>query len=212
MPKKLMSLDKGGPPRVEITWSGMWSNFTVKLDGNVVLTANGSGELKAGRSARLPDGTTLDVRLETGFGKAGGLVLLRDGQPLPGSATDPETQVKTAGGIVYAIAVLNAIIVVIAYAFDVQFLKDNFGWGPIVVAALFAVLGYFTMKRSQAALIAAIVIYAIDGVLTLGYQLADAAPGHTPNIGFIFMRVIFLMAMIRGAKAMGQLPKERAAA
>src|SRR5258706_832893 len=175
MPKKLLSLEKGGPPRVEISWSGLWSNFTVKVDGAVVITANGSSDIKAGKSAKLPDGSTLDVRLESGFGKAGGLVVMRDGVPLPGSATDPESQVKAAGGVVYAIAVLNLLVAVIAYAFDVQVLKDNFGYTPIFVAALFAVLGYFTMKRSAAALWTAIVLYALDGVLTLGYQISEAA-------------------------------------
>src|SRR5262245_22087083 len=122
MPKKLMSLEKDGPKRLELSWSGMWNDFTVNLDGGTVISAHGSSDIKAGKSATLPDGSTLDVRLQTGFGNAG-LVILRNGVPLPGSSTDPETLVKTAGGIVYAIAVLNAIIVVIAYAFDVQFLK-----------------------------------------------------------------------------------------
>src|SRR5205823_3887708 len=152
--------------------------------------ADGSSDLKLGKSAGLPDGSMLKVRLETGFGKTG-LVVTRDGEPVPGTSTDPETQVKSAGGIVYAIAALNAIIGIIAYVFDVSFLKENFGYGPLIVAALFAVLGYFTMKRSLPALIAAIVIYAIDGVLTLGMQLGETGSGHTPNVGFIFMRVIF---------------------
>jgi hypothetical protein len=206
MPKKLLSLESNAPKRLELSWRAMWKEFTVKLDGTPILTADGSGDLKAGKSVTLPDGATLAVKLETGFGKQG-LVVTRNGVPLPGSSTDPETLMKTAGGIVYAIAALNAIVGVIAWVFDVRFLKENFGYGPLVVAALFAVLGYFTMKRSLAALIAAIVIYALDGLLTLGFQMSEAAPGHTPNVGFIFVRVIFLMAMIRGARAMSQRAK-----
>src|SRR5688572_16311432 len=211
MPKQLFSLEKDGPKRLEISWGAFWKNFTVKLDGAVLLTAEGSGDLKSGKSAQLPDGTWLQVRLETGFGKSGGLIVTRDGQPLPGSSSDPESLVKLAGGIVYAIAALNFIVGVIAFAFDVRFLKENFGYGPIVMAALFAVLGYFTMKRSLPALIAAIVLYGLDGVLTLVFQFADAPPGRTPNIGFIFMRVMFIMAMVRGARAMSQLASSRRA-
>jgi hypothetical protein len=211
MPKQLFALDKDGPKRLEISWGFMWKNFAVKLDGVVILAAEGSSDLKAGKSVRMPDGTWLQVRLDTGFGKSNGLIVTRDGQPLPGSSSDPESLVKLAGGVVYAIAALNAIVGVIAFAFDVRFLKENFGYGPLIVAALFAVLGYFTMKRSLAALIAAIVIYAADGLLTLVFQFADAAPGRTPNIGFIFMRVMFIMAMIRGAGAIGQLRRARQA-
>ena len=195
-----MSLEKDGPKRVELSWSGMWKQFTVKLDGAPLLTARDSADLKAGRSALLPDGSTLEVKLETGFGKQG-LLVTRNGVPLPGSSSDPEMLMKTAGGIVYAIAGLNALVGVIMVVFDVRFLKENFGYGAFAVAALFAVLGYFTMKRSLAALVAAIVLYALDGVITLGMQISEVAPGHTPNIGFIFVRVIFLMAMIRGARA-----------
>ncbi len=39
--------------------------------------------------------------------------------------------------------------------------------------------------------------------------LADAAPGRSPNVGFIFMRMVFIMAMIRGARAMSQLAPAR---
>ena len=99
----------------------------------------------------------------------------------------PESQVKIAGGVVYALAAINFLIGGIAYAFDVRFLKDNFGYGPLIIAALFAVLGYFTMKRSLPALIAAIVIYGLDGIVTLGIQFADAAPGRAPPcVAFCF--------------------------
>ncbi len=204
MPKRMFALEKDGPKRLELSWGGFWKNFTVKLDGEIVLTAGGSAELKAGRTARLPDGSALEVRLNTGIGNQG-LEVTRDGRPLPGSATDPEAQVKLAGGIVYFLAGLNLLIGVIAFAFDVRFLKENFGYGPPIVAALFGVLGYLTMKRSLAALIAAIVIYGLDGIVTLAMQFSAAGSGRSPNVGFIFMRVIFIMAMIRGARAMSQL-------
>src|SRR5258706_7383481 len=204
MPKRIFALEKDGPKRLELSWGGFWKNFTVKLDGEIVLTAGGSAELKAGRTARLPDGSALEVRLNTGIGNQG-LEVTRDGRPLPGSATDPEAQVKLAGGIVYFLAGLNLLIGVIAFAFDVRFLKENFGYGPLIVAALFGVLGYLTMKRSLAALIAAIAIYGLDGIVTLAMQFSAAGSGRSPNVGFIFMRVIFIMAMIRGARAMSQL-------
>jgi len=155
--------------------------------------------------------STLGVRLETGFGK-GGLLVTRDGQPLPGSTSDPETLVKTAGAIVYFLAGFNLLIGILALAFDIKFLQDNFGYGPLVVGAIFGVLGFFSMKRSMVALIIAIVLYSVDGVLTLGIQFASTSRGHSPNIGFIFMRVIFLMAMIRGARALSELAAQRRAA
>jgi hypothetical protein len=209
MPKQQLAFEKDGPKRLELSWGGFWKDFTARVDGAEVLSAHGQGELKAGRSATLPDGSVLAIRLETGFGNTG-LVITRNGQPLPGTSSDPETQVKLAGGIVYFLAGFNVLLSIIGFAFDVPFLKENLGYGGLIMGAIFGVLGFFTMKRSFAALIVAISLYALDGVLSLGFAFAASAPGRTPNFGGIFMHVILIMAMIRGAKAMKAL-KENAA-
>jgi hypothetical protein len=205
-----MSLEKDGPKRLELSWGGFWRNFTAKLDGETVLTMNGQSELKSGGTAKLPDGSTLAIRLITGFANTG-LEVTRDGVPLPGTSTDPAAQVKLAGGIVYFLAGFNALIGIVAYVGDIRFLKENFGYGPFLIAAVFGVLGYFTMKRSLAALIVAIALYGLDGIVTLGMQFSAAGNGHTPNFGFVFMRIIFIIAMVRGVGAISKLKNERVA-
>ena len=53
MPKQLFALEKNGPKRLELSWSGMWKGFAARLDGQVVLSAEGSSDLKLGKLASL---------------------------------------------------------------------------------------------------------------------------------------------------------------
>jgi hypothetical protein len=48
MPKQQYALEQGGPKRLEISWTGIWRNFTVRLDGQVVGTVENQKALRAG--------------------------------------------------------------------------------------------------------------------------------------------------------------------
>ena len=95
MPSRKFSLDPGAPKRVEISWKGFWREVTVKLDGTVVGTIANKKELMEGRQFRLSDGSFLGVQLAKTFLSIK-LVVTRNGQPLPGSDSDPGQQLKLA--------------------------------------------------------------------------------------------------------------------
>jgi hypothetical protein len=209
MPTKQFALEDGGEKRVEVSWKGIWKNFELKCDGQVIARAENQNQLKNGVSGKLPDGSQLEAKLETGFGNAG-LKLFRDGDPLPGSAGDPLVRIKTAAGVVYFIAGLNLLIGAGGLLFGIKFLEE-FGVGAIIFAVLFAVLGFFSMKRSRVALVLAIVLFAADAAFTL-FANIEASGGRPPNIGFIFVRVFLIIAMVNGVKAMGELKTQSAPA
>ena len=104
MPTKKYAMEKGEPKRLEISWKGIWKikNFTVHLDGNNIGLIANRKELKAGREFALIDGSILKVQLVKKLLSAE-LQVLRDDQPLPGSASDPGQRLRVAYGIVFFI-------------------------------------------------------------------------------------------------------------
>ena len=197
MPTQRYALENGGAKRLEISWKGLWKNLAIKLDGNVVGTIAGQKELKAGQDLELPDGSVLHVQLVQKFSSTE-LQILRDGEPLPGSASDPMQRLKTAYGMVFFVAGLNIVLGVIAGLFQVEFLYAiGIGWGSVVFGVIFLVLGFFVKRESMVALILAIVTFALDGIL--GFFLA-AQQGATPT-GGIIARIFLLIPMVQGVGA-----------
>lgn len=202
MPKQLYALEPGGPKRLEISWKGLWKDFTVKVDEQRVGTLDGLNVIKEGQQFTLPDGSVLNVRLVQKF-PGSELQILRDGQPLPGSASDPETRFKNAYGMVFFIAGFNLVLGLLAVVFEVEFLQAvGIGFYSIIFGLIFLALGFFTRMKSQAALIAAIVIFALDAILGLVFSvMAGATPGATGLI----VRGLLIIPMFQGVPAIRAL-------
>lgn len=165
MPKKSYALEVGGQKRLEISWKGVWKNTTIQLDGDVIGIMNGQKELVAGQEYLLPDGTGLSVRLVKKFSGAE-LQVLREGTPLPGSASDPETRIKTAYGIIFFVAGLNLVLGLLAVVLDVEFLQTlGLGFYSIIFGLVFFGAGFLVKRRSLVALVVVIVIFALVGIM-----------------------------------------------
>jgi hypothetical protein len=195
-----LALSEAQPKRVEILWSGLWKNIRVLFDGEEIGRIADKAELDRGADFTLPDGLgTLRVHFHKEF--AGGeLRVTRNGHPLPGSASDPLTRVKTAAHILYFIAALNAVLGLVAVLGNVTVLLDlGLGWITVGLGAVFGSLGFLVArKRSTIALIAAIVLFGIDGLLSVG---ASVGASRSPPIGAIIMRIFLLLPMVRGIGA-----------
>jgi len=202
MPKQMYALEPGGPKQLEISWKGMWKDFTVKFNDQVIGTLSGQKELKAGQPFTLPDGSALSVQLVQKFFSAE-LQVLRNGQPLPGSSSDPASRLKNAYGIVFFVAGLNIVLGLIATLFQVEFLwAIGIGFFSIIFGLVFLLLGFFVKKRSLIALILAIVIFALDGILGLVFSVMA---GVEPGIGGLLARVFLIIPMVQGIPAIRAL-------
>jgi hypothetical protein len=205
MPTQKFPIERNGPKRIEVTWSGMWKNFTVKFDGADVGNAT-KEEINAGKEFTLSDGSTFKVHLRR-VGMSTELALLRNGVPLPGSGADPVQLVKTAAGIVYFLGGLQALLGLIAVVGRVEALEAaGLGVESLVIGVVLGVLGFFTMQRSKLALALAMVVFAGGGVLAM---VAAVDASGTPPVGGIIVRVLFLTAMWRGYKAIGELKAQQ---
>jgi hypothetical protein len=207
MPAKQLALEKGGPLRLEIEWQGNFKDFEVRLDGTLLGSFADRQALSEGEVFPLDDGSRLEVKLRK-IGILPELFLARDGVPLPGSEADPEQRVNAAASMIFFVAGLNALLGLVAAAFDLQFLRTlGLGLGSLVVAAIYGGLGYLVKeKRSSVALGLAVGLFVLDGLSMLFFL----EPGQAPPIGGLVARVFFLVPMVMGFPALRTLAAEAA--
>jgi hypothetical protein len=202
MPKQSFALETGGEKRLEISWKGIYKDITVLLDGNSVGIIPDQKALSAGQEFRLIDGSTIKVQLVKTF-MSTDLRVLRNGQPVPGSASDPQTKLKNAYIMVYFIAGLNLVLGITSFLFNVEFLQQiGIGFGSILFGLVFLVLGFFVQQKSTVALILAMVVFALDGIL--GVFLATSQ-GYNPGAGGIIARIFLIIPMFQGIGAIKAL-------
>jgi lipopolysaccharide export LptBFGC system permease protein LptF len=190
---------------LEVSWKAFWKDVTVTADGGVLGVIPNQKALTAGQEFHLPDGATLKVQLVNKVISVE-LQVLRNGQPLPGSASDPQTRLKTAYGVVYFVAGLNLVLGILSVLFSVQLLREmGIGFGSIIFGLVFLILGFFVQRKSNVALILAIVILILDALLGLYLSVSR---GYTPSIGGILVRIVLIIPMIQGVGAINQLKRQ----
>jgi hypothetical protein len=202
-----LALEAGGPARLELSWGLFWKNFRVMLDGQLVGTVDGGQkQLKEGVEFTLPDGSNLRIQLVQSAMNVE-LRVLRNGAPLPGSASDPAKRVQSAAYLLYFLAALNTLLGVVAMALNSEALEGlGMGIGSIIFGAIVAVLGFFTYRRSRVAPVLAIVLYVADTLFTL-YTVVEE--GRSPPVFGIIIRIYIIYALAQAAKAAGELARQK---
>jgi hypothetical protein len=177
----------------------MFKNFRIRFDGQDVGGFPDRAALEAGGRFALPDASELHVQFVRGFAVAE-LRVQRNGATLPGSDADPDQHVKTAAAVVYLVGGLTLAIGLLAELADVTMLRNlGAGWASAAEGVVFLVLAWFVGRRSRVALGIAIALYGLESVATLYVSLSASG---SPSVGGIVMKVFFLVAMVRGFKAM----------
>ncbi len=207
MPSRTYALEPGGPQRLELTWDAGWKNVQVKLDRKALGSRVHASDLMQGCNFRTPEGKRLKVQLEkarSGFE----LVVKLDGVPLPDSApvgdssgAEPSNEhIRTAIGVMYFVAGAN-LLAGLAAAGGVEFLSQmGFGIGTAVIGLVFGVLAVVVhLLRSQIALGIGIALLTLDGL----YMVVLLASGALGVVTGLFMRVLFIIALVRGFIAVG---------
>ncbi len=200
MGKMNYALGKSQPPRLEISWKGLgWKNVTIKLDGLEIGKIPGKKDLEEGREFTLDKNTTLKVQLVKRF-NSWELQVLVNGQPVPGSASDPSRRLAVAYGMVFFVTAVNIIIGIIAEVLKVDFLLDNgIGVYSVIFGVIMGIMGVLVWKKqSSAALGIAVALLIIDGIMGL---IAGSFAG-------LVVRIFMLIPMFGGFSAIKEL-KER---
>jgi len=79
-------------------------------------------------------------------------------------------------------------------------LEIGFNWVTAIVGAIFLVLAFFVQRRSLAALWAAVILYGADIILSVF--------GGNFTAANLLVRVVFLVMMIGGFRAIKELKAE----
>jgi len=198
MAKQSYSFDPGGPKRLEMSWKGAFKETTLVVDGVPVGVIPDQKALRAGQEFKLVDGSLLKVQLVSNL--AGSEVqVTRNGMPLPGSASNPETRIKTAAGIIFFIAGLNLLLGLLALVIRSDFFASlGIGWYNLVFGLFFLAMGFLVNRKSKVALIAATVVFALDALIGI---VGSIAAGYTPPIFGLILRVILIIPMVQGIGA-----------
>lgn len=210
MPKFQYALEPGAPKRLTVKVGALFATRAeVSFDGVKVDEFQLSEVKKTPRTLRLPEGTVLSLKV-TGALTGYAIDVRRDGQPLPGSHTDPAAMVKGGAYTLYTVAALTIVFAILSgtIASETDGVDVTAIIGIGVAAALYAVLGFFASRGSVVAMSIGLVVYAFDAF----YALFDGSMVTKTNpAGGLFVRVIIVMFLARGIQGAWQLRKARKA-
>lgn len=207
MPNQTYALDEGGEKRLKLEWKGAFKDLNVIVDGQSIGVIPDQKALSQGQTFQLEDGSNLKVQLVRNL-MSTELQVLRDGQPLPGSASDPHTRHKNAYILIYFIAGLNLVLGLLASVFNVAFLQElGIGFVSILLGLVYLILGFFVQRKSSLALILTIVLFAGDSLL--GVVLA-VMEGSNPGVAGLVVRVLLLILLFQGVPAIKALKTKSA--
>jgi hypothetical protein len=195
MPAQTYTLDPDNPKRLDIVYKSFWRGATVWLDGQEIGTVPGKQELLKGQEFKLPDGSMLKLRLIQRL-TGSELHILRDGQPIPGSASHPETAVKTAYWALFLVAGISILFGVATQLLHVNMLGEmGIGGFSIFFGVAYAVLGYLVRRHSLSAMYAGVALYAVDTILGLALT---AMSGGVPGLFNILFRGLMFIPLVQG--------------
>ncbi|AKT37577.1 hypothetical protein [Chondromyces crocatus] len=206
MPTRKFSLKSGEAKRVEVSWKGIWKDIRVRFDGQEIGGFESKSALDEGREFQLPDGLGhLRVQLVRSMGSVE-LQVLRNGSPLPGSDSDPNTKLKTAWGVILFVGGMSMLAGLVSTIGQVEAMQRlGLGIETVVLGVLFLGLGLWVRaRRSKIALGIAFALLALDGVFSIVTSLETGGGVG----GGIVLRLFILLGIFKGFSAISQLEAE----
>src|SRR5258706_4959206 len=171
MTTRRYALSKGERRRLTLSWGIFYSNFTVRLDDQIIGTIPDQLSLNSGKGFQLEDGSQLFIYRESSQIK-----ISRNGRPLPGSAADPQVKLNIAMGAIAFVCLASVFFGLVGGStYNPQ--KSSLTIGIMIgSASLYGVLAFFVRSRSKIALGIAVGLYGLD---TLGIIILLL--GRTPG-------------------------------
>ena len=158
MARKSFALEDGGTERLTLNWQSRlnYARMVASFDGVQLNEVPFSEkDLAAGQQLTLPDASQLALELKWGLmGRQ--LEILRDGLPLPGSASHPRQLLRSGAALLWVVSALGGLAAATAYSDD-----RTIVWDLIVPAVVFAVLGLLMRLGLRAAAWGAVVLWAL---------------------------------------------------
>lgn len=201
------AFEKGQSKNLEISWKYDWKLekiFTIRLDGEEINPIENQYNRRNGWEFLLQDGSRLKVKLSRFFRQ---LEVYRNGEPLPGSATDPSYQLAEVYKFILAwsaMLIASGILKMVLRGNNSA--KPGYGLDLIAVGVFLLILGFLVRSKSLAALITVIATFILLG-LQSDYHLISTwsfRPFFDTFFGLIM--ALFLIPGIRAIKKLKKAP------
>lgn len=200
MPKQILRLAPDEDrPRLELEWGGYMRDFRVRLDGDQIEhITGGQRELIKGRDIALPDGSTLTIRLKN-QGAIEELQVLRDGKPLPGSASDPVNQYSASIRIAFfwgMVSVIAWLVFRLGGGFNDLFASLTFHPSSLFTGLGFIVAAVALARQLKWIGFVAIALLIADTVLGIRHMVQSNAYVVFLSAAMMFLRVFVLVRLL----------------
>ena len=186
MPKQTFTLEKGSNSKIELSWKpgfdGLklaWKDFVISFDGKVIgKGANALAVLFNGRDYKLPDGSSVNVKLRQELSPT--FYLTRNNKRLVPSGGD-----QTVIGARLLLLIMGGTSILFMLTAN-----GNVNGISIIMAPLFLVSGLFARKNPFAGLLIGSFLVLIDSLFYIFFGI--------PTTTFIVIRVLIMYFLIRG--------------
>jgi hypothetical protein len=205
MPKIKYAIETGGSKRLEISWKGNFTEFTIRLDGNLIGSINNREQLEAGQEFRLEDGSSIKVQLPHRSIFSYPQVSINS-QPLHPSGLEPAKRLSNVYKLIFIFAGANLAAGIILLSHTGLQKSLAVGLRSLVAGGLFFLLAFFVIRRSIIALSIFVGILAVDLILSVIF------PPELPRfilIAAVVFRIFILLAIIQGFGAIKALKQNQ---
>lgn len=199
MPRMVYHIDRNSEEQLEVKWERTWKNIEIRMNDILIGNIPNREALLQGPSFPLPDGTVINLQLESIL-LTPQLKILRNNKPLPRSSFDPLVRLSTSYWAIYLFAIFTLIFSIYKVITNRESISiGNANNIQILLTPIYLLLGYFTQRQSKIALI---IFFFIGGV----NSIIDFCIGSYTNAALDIMLLFF---SLDGINAINQLQKEK---
>jgi hypothetical protein len=212
--KLIYPFEPEGGEFLEIVIKGLkWNEISVWFEGKQAGVFSQKA-MYAGQDLTISDGSILNLKLSKNNFQPERLKIFRNGQPIHRIVTEAMQQViiDNASTAIYLIGFFNVALGFSSFFIKIEVLEPfRPSWPYVIYGSVFLILGFFTRRRSMLALMLAIIIYTLDGLIGLVIIISVLSSGYILVINPV-MHIALLVGMINGIdgiNAIRQKPKSK---
>ena len=193
-----LALNPGEAPRLELEWGTYMRDFEIRLDGKEIGRIDGGQRvLKEPHNFTLPDGSELTIQLNQNQ-LVDELEVLRDGVPLPGSASNPIVKLSAAIRSGFYFGILTTLVGLLAqFSNSVWPIKLTFSPWSILFGLMLIACTVGLASRSRIAAILAVVVLLADWGVAVAVSRTMGISYNFLSSAAILARIFALVALVR---------------
>lgn len=207
MPRRLYTLDDEKNQILEVTWKRNLKKLNISLNNKFLGEVNDRKSLTEGKEFEISHDKRLSVKLIKEMYIFTELELLVNGIPVENSMTHPVKKLNDIFILIMFIVSINLVFgLLAALTGSPVFERLGIGYWNIIYAGIFVMLGLLVKeKKSMFAMLMIIVLMLLDCISLLVFTAEQ--PGELNPTGPFFFKIILILYLFRGIKAINSYKK-----